>query len=62
MQLTDTFQFKLWIYFLQVIDSFGGNVVDLVAVDTRSAQQKLYGVVFKRYSVRILVGLPVVTA
>jgi hypothetical protein len=49
MQITDTFQFKLWTYFLQGIDSFGGNVVDLVAVDTRSAQQNLYGVVFKRY-------------
>jgi hypothetical protein len=49
MHLTDTFQSKLWTYFVQVIDSLGGNVVDFVAVDTRSAQQKLYGVVFKRY-------------
>jgi hypothetical protein len=49
---------------VQVIDSFGGNVVDLVAVDTRSAQQKLYGVVFKRYEyfVGISVGLSVITA
>jgi hypothetical protein len=59
-----SFQFTLWTCFMQVTDSSGGSDVDLFAVGTRTrfVWQKLCGVVFRRYSVRISVRLPVIKA